>query len=123
MGDFIALYHLNPLEELRSGFTVDHMFPLIERLKKEPLSLWRAKLLADNGEYEHFGWSIDSYLIANVIDAVNASTAAQAGKKLKDSQRMKRPKVIKPKPRRSQKFDPHHGVKNMRLGSLFPDGV
>lgn len=99
---------------------MDHIPPLLERLKLEPTSVWRAKSLNDDGKFEHFGWSKDSYLLASLIDAVNKQGK---GKKLKESERVALPKVVKPKGKRKKKFDPHSGVKNMHLGRLFPDGV
>lgn len=87
----------------------------MQRLKLEPLSQWRSEQL---GGEKHFGWSLDSYLLANLQDLLSAQLK---GKKLRESEKVPRPVVKLKKKERKEKFDPHHGVKNMRLGLLFPE--
>lgn len=87
----------------------------MERLRYEDNSLWRAKQL---GTDTHFGWTLEAYLLANLVDGLSARNK---GKKLRPTETVPRPKVIKPK--RKEEFDRHNGVRNMHLGRLFPDDV
>ena len=63
----------------------------MERLADEPRSRYRASVL---GGREHIGWGTAEYLLAALVDAIQANTAvtAVAGSN-------KRPKVPKPIPR------------------------
>lgn len=96
VGDFLALYGLDPLTMIwvRDTRPVES---LIRRLRFEERSLWRAQRLGGEG---HFGWSIDRMILAVIANAANASNK---GKPLRKKERIEAPKIIergmKPKKR------------------------
>ncbi|WP_346843733.1 hypothetical protein [uncultured Rothia sp.] len=87
-------------------------FALVERLRYDPWSVWRAEQL---GGEEHIGWSVDSYLLAAAVDGIHSQLKS---KKLSSSERVERPKVEK----KREKFDPNAPVASMNLKSLLPEG-
>lgn len=67
------------------------------------------------GSETHFGWSLDTYLLAAITNAANTKVK---GKKLTPTQRVEPPKVIKKKTTRPVDFS--KPVRNIRLSSLIP---
>ncbi len=87
VGDFIALYGVNPFTMIwvRDTRPVE---ALIRRLRFEERSLWRARRL---GGEEHFGWSIDRMILAIIANAANTRNK---GKPLRERERIEAPKVV-----------------------------
>lgn len=88
------------------------LWECIKRLAYDPQSLWRAKLL---GGEKWLGWDINSYLIADLIDATVFQTNATAvNKKAKPGKPVERPKADS----ETRAYKPK-SVKDMRLGAFF----
>lgn len=77
----------------------------MQRIPLEPNSLWAAK---ERGGPEYFGWSEDSFQLANIVDSINQNTSVTAahgsGKRAKkvpavyrptDKAQVQRPKSIR----------------------------
>ena len=88
-------------------------FALVERLRNDPASRWRAQEL---GGEEHLYWSVDTYLLAALVDAVHAQLK---GKKLSEGQKVGRPKTTRKK---RKKFNASAPASSMDLRGLLPEG-
>ena len=88
-------------------------FALVERLRDDPWSRWRAEAL---GGAEWVGWDSGTFLLAALV---NAAHTQLKGKKLRDSEMVTVPKVKKKK---RAKFDPKAPVSSMDMRSLLPEG-
>lgn len=94
---------------------------LIQRLPHDPQSAWRAAQL---GGPEHIGWSNETYLLAEQVDAVKALIAitAHQGKKgkVKFPDPVYRPKVEKDEETKEEltldDFDIHGLMAQMQIG-------
>lgn len=89
-------------------------FALIERASTDPDSRHRANEL---GGPEHLGWGASEYLLATVSDqiALLVKAAAQRKARLKESEKITRPKVV-----RTTEYRPA-SVADMDWGVLFDD--
>lgn len=94
----LALYRFDIDEVFAGRVSTSNAYALIARLPFEPMSLYRANQL---GGVEHLGWSTDSYLAAEQIDAIMASNALIANQGSK-----KRPKFPDPVWRPTHKKEP-----------------
>lgn len=86
---------------------------LLERIPYEERSLWRAENL---GGDDHFGWGLDRMILATIANAANTQVK---GKKLRASERIEAPRVVR-KGRRPRAGTP---VAQMDLSKLFPPGL
>lgn len=73
--DLLGLYGFDISEVFRGKAPISSAWAYLQRLAFEPRSLWRAKQL---GSLEHVGWSEDTYMLANLIDALQVNTVVSA---------------------------------------------
>lgn len=73
------------VEELSTSRELARTYSLVERLKTDPESTWRAELL---GSDENIRWSNDTYLLAGILNGINAQLK---GKRLTRSEQVKLP--------------------------------
>ena len=73
------------VEELSTSRELARTYALVERLKTDPESTWRAELL---GSDENIRWSGDTYLLAGILNGINAQLK---GKRLTRSEQVKLP--------------------------------
>lgn len=71
----MALYGFDIYECFKGKASVQVAMEYVNRLPFEPNSLWRANQL---GGPEHMGWSVDTYKMADLIDAVQINTVVSA---------------------------------------------
>lgn len=71
----LGLYGFNIRDVFTGKAPISMAAGYLARLPYEPRSVWRAEQL---GSLEHIGWSEDSYLLANLIDAVQVNTVVSA---------------------------------------------
>lgn len=75
--DLLALYGFDIWDAIDGRVPVRQALQLIERLGFEPKSIWRAKAFGGSElkDYQkYFGWDSNSYVLADLIDAVNINT-------------------------------------------------
>ena len=90
--DLWALYRIDVRERLELG-RMDLVLLLIERLRYEPRSLFRASLL---GGDDWFGWGLPESLMASLVDGQGFQTQATAvHKKARFKAIVDRPEVAK----------------------------
>jgi hypothetical protein len=76
--DLLALYKFDIWDAIDGKVPVRQALQLLTRLTFEPMSVWRAKQLGgpelkDYGKF--IGWDADTYVLADLIDAMNQNTA------------------------------------------------
>lgn len=86
---------------------------LLERVKYEERSLYRAVALGNDGL---FGWGNEAYLLAGVVNGVNTQVK---GKRLTASQRVNPPQPVKQKKERVG-VDMRQPVEKMDLSRMVP---
>ena len=118
--DLWALYHFDIQEVFKGRASLQKAILLIERLAHDPNSHWRAKQL---GGPEHIGWSHETYLLADQVDAVMALYTVQAhkGKKgrIKYPDPVYRPKVdgvVEKQAKSLDEFDIHGLMAQIQIG-------
>lgn len=80
------------VEELATSRQVRRAYALVERLKQDPTSTFRAELL---GNPDLFGWGVNEYLTAALVNAANTQIK---GKKLTAEER-----ITPPQPKQQKK--------------------
>jgi len=111
LGDLWALYRLDFYEAVKAP-RVDVLQQCMARLAVEPGSIWRAKEL---GGEKWFGWSMQSSLQADLIDAINFQTSATATNK---KAKLKNP-VERPDPKSKPVEVRSKSVSSMNWGSAL----
>lgn len=80
--DLLALYGFDIWDAIDGRVPIRRAIALLDRLPHEPKSIWRAKLLGgpELKDFSKFiGWDAIAYLLADLIDAVNQSSAIYVG--------------------------------------------
>lgn len=101
--DLLALYGFDIWDAIDGRVPVRRALQLLDRLSYEPKSLWRAKAFGGSelDKYSaYLGWDPTTYVIADLIDAVNINTltviaANSDGKSQPDFEPYPRPGVGK----------------------------
>lgn len=78
--DLYALYQFDIWEAIRGRASLSLAVSLIQRLKYEPRSVWRAKQLGGPELKDHIryvGWDANSDILADLFDALNQQTRHQ----------------------------------------------
>ena len=80
--DLLALYGFDIWDAIDGRVPIRRVYALLDRLPHEPKSVWRAKSLGgpELKDYSKFmGWDANTYVMADLIDAVNQSSALFVG--------------------------------------------
>lgn len=70
-----GLYGFNIRDVFKGRAPLSVCMSYIQRLPHEPYSMWRAMQL---GGPEHIGWSVETYKLADLMDAVQINTVISA---------------------------------------------
>ena len=76
--DLLALYRFDIWDAIDGRVPVRQALQLINRLSFEPKSIWRAKYFGGSELKEYgkfYDWDATTYVMADVVDAVNANSA------------------------------------------------
>ena len=80
--DLLALYDFDIWDAIDGRVPIRRVYALLDRLPHEPKSLWRAKSLGgpELKDYsQYLGWDANTYVMADLIDAVNQHSAYFVG--------------------------------------------
>lgn len=112
--DLWALYRFDVWEVFKGRVPVSTALLYIDRLPHDPNSMWRAKQL---GGPEHIGWSHETYLLADQVDAAKVMIAIKTHK---GKGRVKMPDPVhRPKIKKENLTDPEVTLENFDIHALM----
>lgn len=122
--DLLALYGFDIWDAIDGRVPIRQAVTLINRLSFEPMSIWRAKEFGGpelESYSRYIGWDANSYILADVVDAVNSNTSSfiaanSSGNNVPELKPYPRPGQGEDKPTPVASLDDFVGGKLMQLG-------
>jgi hypothetical protein len=124
--DLLALYSFDIWDAIDGRVPVRRAIQLLSRLCFEPMSVWRAKELGgpELKDYCKFiGWHADTYVLADLVDAMNHNTATVIAVN-SDAQSKAPEPLIYPRPGETPSTQPTETLADFgnKLSTLFGPG-